>query len=263
MVEQSRIESSVSTMKPLGDDEHMTTYDAIGDVYDLVYPDTVERVPFVKKVLDEKGKHSVLELGIGTGLFAIPLHEVGLNIEGLEISQVMIDVLGQRAPGLKVHKGDIRNYKINRRYDAVLALRSVLVLVDNEQEIKQCLQCCYDHLESKGILLLELPNHAVEVGLSNNSQEVHQREDSNTVVVIQSAVQGHDWTETWHIFRHNGTGLSYNEVVCREFLYSPMTLTAQLHEVGFDVLEEHGDLLGNPFDEASSFRRVLICEKKD
>ena len=89
-------------------------YDAIGDAYDLVYPDTIERVPFVKNLLERHGKDSVLELGIGTGLFAIPLHEAGFDIEGLEISQVMIDVVGQRAPGLKVHKGDMRDYKINR-----------------------------------------------------------------------------------------------------------------------------------------------------
>ncbi len=241
----------------------MTAYDAIGDAYDLVYPDTVERVPFVKKLLEKHGKNSVLELGIGTGLFAIPLHEAGFHIEGLEISQVMIDVVGRRAPKLKVHLGDMRNYTIKRRYDAILALSSVLVFVNNEQEVKQCLQRCYDHLEPKGMLLLELPNHSVEIGLSNNSQEIHQSEDQSTIVVIQSAVEGHDWNETWHIFRHNGAGLSYKEVVCQEYLYSPATLTTQLQEVGFDVIETHGDLLGNPFDESSSWRRVLICEKKD
>ena len=40
----------------------MITYDAIGDAYDLVYPDTVERVPFVKKLLKRHGKDLVLEL---------------------------------------------------------------------------------------------------------------------------------------------------------------------------------------------------------
>ena len=241
----------------------MTTYDAIGDAYDLVYPDTSERVPFVKKLLEKHGKSSVLELGTGTGLFSIPLHEAGFHVEGLEISQVMIDVVGQRAPKLKVHIGDMRNYTINRRYDAILALSSVLVFVNNEQEVKQCLQRCHEHLEPRGILLLELPNHSVEIGLSNNSQEVHHSEDQNTIVVIQSAVEGQDWNETWHIFRHNGAGLSHKKVVCQEFLYSPATLTTQLQEVGFDVIETHGDLLGNPFDESSSWRRVLICEKKD
>jgi SAM-dependent methyltransferase len=238
-------------------------YDAIGDAYDLVYPDTIEKVPFVKNLLERHGKDSVLELGIGTGLFAIPLHEAGFDIEGLEISQVMIDVVGQRAPGLKVHKGDMRDYKINRRYDAILALSSVFVFVANEQEIKQCLQRCYDHLESKGILVLELPNHLVEIGQSNNSQEIHQSEDQSTIVVIQSAVEGQDWNETWHVFRRNGAELSHKEVVCQEFLYSPTTLAAQLQEVGFDVIEKRGDLLGNPFDESSSWRRVLICEKRN
>ena len=241
----------------------MTSYDAIGDAYDLVYPDTKERVPFVKDLLNKHAKDSILELGIGTGLFAIPLHEAGFNIEGLEISQVMIDVVAHKAPGLKVHKGDMRDYTINGRYDAILALSSVLVFVANEQEIKRCLQRCYDHLESKGMLLLELPNHPVEIGQSNNSQEIHQSADQSTIVVIQSAVDGQDWNETWHLFRHNGAGLSYKEVVCQEFLYSPETLAVQLQEVGFDIIETHGDLLGNPFDESSSWRRVLICQKRD
>ncbi len=238
-------------------------YDAIGEAYDLVYPDTLERVPFVKNLLERHGKHSVLELGIGTGLFAIPLHEAGVNIEGLEISQVMIDVVAERAPGLKVYKGDMRDYKINGRYDAILALSSVLVFVANEQEIKQCLQRCYDHLEPGGILLLELPNHSVEVGHSNNSQEIHQSEDQKTIVVIQSAVEGHDWNETWHVFRQNGAGISHEEVVCQEFLYSPKALATQLQEIGLEVIEKHGDLLGNAFDESTSWRRVLICKKSD
>ena len=241
----------------------MVIYDAIGDAYDLVYPDTIERVPFVKNLLERHDIVSVLELGTGTGLFTIPLHEAGFDIEGVEISQVMIDVLGHKAPGIKVHYGDMRSYTANRRYGAILALSSVLVFVNNEQEVKQSLQRCYDHLESKGILLLELPNHSVEISQNNNSQEVHHNKDQSTIVVIQSAVRGQDWNETWHIFRRNEAELSHEKVICQEFLYSPTKLDAQLQNVGFEVIEMCGDLLGNPFDASSSWRRVLICEKKD
>mgnify|MGYP000014624957 FL=1 len=205
----------------------------------------------------------MLELGIGTGLFAIPSHEAGIDIEGLEISQVMIDVVGQRAPNLKVHKGDMRDFTINRKYDAIFALSSVLVFVANEQEIKLCLQRCYDQLEPKGMLLLELPNHKVEIAQSNNSQEVHYSEDQNTIVVIQSAVEGQDWNETWHVFKNDGAGLVHQEAVCQEFLYSPATLATQLKDVGFAVIDKRGDLLGNPFDESTSWRQVLVCEKRD
>ena len=151
---------------------------------------------------------------------------------------------------------------INGRYDAILALSSVLVFVANEQEIKQCLQRCYDHLESNGILLLELPNHSVEISKSNNSQEFHQSEDHSTIVVIQSAVEGQDWNETWHVFRIDGEGLSHKEVGSQEYLYSPDTLAAQLQEAGFVITETYDDLLGTAFDESNSWRRVFVCENR-
>ena len=81
----------------------MATYDLIGDAYDLVYADTVGRVPFVEKILKKFGKQTVLELGIGSGLFAIPLHQSGFKIEGLEISEVMIGVVRKKAPTLRIH----------------------------------------------------------------------------------------------------------------------------------------------------------------
>ncbi len=239
----------------------MAAYDAIGDAYDLVFPDTAERIPFVKNILKKFGKQTVLELGIGTGLFAIPLHEASFKIEGLEISEVMIDTLRQNAPALKVHQGDIRHFAIDKRYEAILALSSILVMVNNHQEIKQCLQCAYEHLQPEGLLLLELPNHPVEIALSNTSQEVHTTDGYGTIVVIQSGVEDQQWTETWHIFRQHEQGFSQEKALCQEFLYSPEIMIEQLQEIGFDVIEEYGDLLGNRFNEASSWRRVLICKK--
>jgi hypothetical protein len=138
-------------------------------------------------------------------------------------------------------------------------------MVNNHEEIKQCLQRAYAHLQPDGLLLLELPNHPVEIALSNNSQEVHTRNGasngSGTVVVIQSAVEDQQWTETWHIFRRGENGLSHEQVLCQELVCPLDILLGHLRSVGFDVVEEYGDLLGNRFDEESSWRRVLICQK--
>ena len=239
----------------------MAAYDLIGDAYDLVYPDTAERVPFVKNLLTKFGKQAVLDLGIGTGLFAIPLSQAGFKVDGLEISEVMIDVLRMKAPHIEVHQGDIRHFSVDKRYEAILALSSVLIMVDNQQEISQCLQRAYEHLQPEGLLLLELPNHPIEIALSNNSQEVHRSDEDGTIIVIQSGVDGQQWSENWHIFRQSDKGFTHEQVLCQEFLYSPEILLEQLHKAGFGVIEMYGDMLGSPFDDASSWRRVLICKK--
>ena len=142
-----------------------------------------------------------------------------------------------------------------------MALSSILVLVNDDQEIRQCLECAYEHLKPEGLLLLELPNHSVEIALSNNSQEVYYSDGHDTIIVIQSAVEDRRWTETWHIFRQSQEGISSEKVLCQEYLCSPDIIVEQLEKVGFDIIEEYGDMLGNRFDEASSMRRVLICRK--
>ena len=240
----------------------MTTYDRINESYDLVYIDTEQKVPFVLDILQKYQKQVVLELGCGSGLFTVPLNQQeGLNIEGLEISQEMIEITHKKAPDLKLHQGDMRTYSLQKKFDAILMLSSTLVLLQNHQEMGQCLQRNYEHLNSKGILFLELPNHPVEIKKNHQTQEVHTNDDGSTIVVIQSLMIDKYWREYWTIFKADSADLQKDEVVCDEFLYSPILLENQLQKTGFSILETYGDLFGNPFDENSSWRRVLICQK--
>ena len=239
----------------------MTVYDDINEVYDLVYSDVEAKVPFVLKILNQYQKENVLELGSGSGLFTIPLKRQGLNIEGLEISQEMIELTHKKAPDLTLHLGDMKTYDLGKQFDAVVILSATLTLLQNHQEIGQCLQQTYKHLAPSGLLFLELPNHLVEIKTSNQTQEVHANEDQSIVVVIQSLVSDQFWQEYWHIFKNNGERFQQNQVICDEFLYSPKTLEQQLQETGFKIIERYGDLFGNPFDENSSWRRVLVCQK--
>ena len=239
----------------------MTLYDDINEAYDLVYTDIDAKVPFVIKILNQYHKHHVLELGSGSGLFTIPLKRQGLNIEGLEISQEMINLTLNKSPDLTLHRGDMRTYDLGKKFDATLILSATLTLLQNQQEMGQCLQRTYEHLAPDGLLFLELPNHAVEIKNSNQTQEVHANEDQSIVVVIQSLAVDNFWQEYWHIFRNSSDGFQQNKVTCDEFLYSPETLEQQLQEAGFEIIDRYGDLFGNPFDEQSSWRRVLICQK--
>ena len=239
----------------------MAVYDSINDAYDLVYTDVQEKVPFVVDVLRKYQSQEILELGCGSGLFTIPLKQQGLNIEGLEISPEMIKLTQKKAPDLKLHQGDMRLYNLQKTFDAILILSSTLVLLQNHEEVNQCLQRSYEHLKPGGIFFLELPNHAVEIKNSDRTQEVHSNEDSSIIVVIQSLTEEKYWREYWSIFRNGSEGLQKDEVTCDEFLYSPSLLVEDIQKTGFEILETYGDLFGNPFAKNESWRRVLVCRK--
>jgi SAM-dependent methyltransferase len=239
-----------------------TTYDIIRDAYDLVFADTYKKVPFVCELLKKYKVSSALELGSGSGLFTIPIKEAGFAIEGLELSQEMITFMAQKQGDLPLHQGNIRNYRLNKQYDAILMLSSILVLLNSHEEIEESLQASHEHLPANGLFLLELPNHPVEIRESGNTQEVHTSDDDSTIVVIQSHATEQFWREHWYIFRQEGKVFSRETTICDELLYSPETLVSQLDKTGFDVVETYGDLFGQPFDEETSWRRVLVCQKR-
>ncbi|EAW37237.1 class I SAM-dependent methyltransferase [Lyngbya sp. PCC 8106] len=239
----------------------MAVYDSINEAYDLVYTDVHKKVPFVVDILRKYQAQEILELGCGSGLFTIPLKQQGLSIEGLEISPEMIKVTQKKEPELKLHQGDMRSYHLQKTFDAILILSSTLVLLQNHEEINQCLQRSYEQLKPGGLFFLELPNHPVEIRNSDSTQEVHSNEDHSIIVVIQSLKAEKYWREYWFVFRKTGAGFQKDEITCDEFLYSPNLLVEALQKTGFEIKETYGDLFGNPFDENSSWRRVLICQK--
>ena len=240
----------------------MAVYDSINDAYDLVYTDIHEKVPFVVEILNKYQPEKILELGCGSGLFTIPLKQQGFNIEGLELSSEMIKVTQSKESNLTLHQGDMRSFDLQKSFDAILILSATLTLLQNHEEMNECLQRCYEHLEPGGMLFLELPNHAVEIATSEHAQELYTNDDNSIVVVTQSSQIEKTWREDWYIFRQTAEGCQKEEIVCDEFMYAPNLLLDDIQKTGFNILETYGDLFGSAFDENKSWRRVLICQKK-
>ncbi|MGE0492907.1 MAG: trans-aconitate 2-methyltransferase [Vulcanimicrobiota bacterium] len=133
-----------------------STYgDTIAPIYDRLYPDPEPGA--VELLLELAGSRRVLELGIGTGRLALPLAEAGVEIEGLDISDLMIEMLRAKPGGteLTVHRADFRDFELQRRYGLVfIAFSTFLALLDQEHQI-HCMECVAAHLEPGGRFLVE------------------------------------------------------------------------------------------------------------
>lgn len=74
---------------------------------------------------------SLFEIGVGTGLFSIPLHRQGFSIEGIDASPEMIKILRRKCPDFPAEIADISNYEFDKKYDTIFMHSSVFLFAKN------------------------------------------------------------------------------------------------------------------------------------
>lgn len=147
----------------------MTDYDpaAYGEAwsrdYDRLYESRDDPAVVVAALGRLLAGRSLLELGIGTGRLAIPLHDAGWRVAGVEASSAMVDELRRRTGerNIEVHPGDIRSFSIEERFDVVLIAFSTLFLLPDQQSQLECLSHAVAHLVDGGVVVVEafVPDH--------------------------------------------------------------------------------------------------------
>ena len=121
--------------------------------------DLVERI--FKSYRDET-THSVLDLGCGTGNHALPLAQRGYEVVAVDRSEAMLQHAKEKlskAPdctSLSLIQGDIRELRLDRRFDAALMMFAVLGYQVENQGVIAALQTARRHLRVGGLFLFDV-----------------------------------------------------------------------------------------------------------
>ena len=94
-------------------------YDAdLADRYDAWQPPLAEDDPRIRLLVELARGGPVLELGIGTGRFALPLVRAGLDVRGIDLSEPMVAKLRARPGGdaIPVVIGDLAGLPLRHRW---------------------------------------------------------------------------------------------------------------------------------------------------
>lgn len=131
-----------------------TGYDSWISVDD-VFPDDVA----YELVLDQVDG-PVLELGCGTGRPMLRWLAAGHDVEGIDGSADMLELLERHAAarGLTpvVHHGDIAPLDLGRTFAAIACPAGTFTLIDDEDRIERALASYHDHLRPGGVLAMTL-----------------------------------------------------------------------------------------------------------
>ncbi len=98
-----------------------------------------------------------LEFAIGTGRIALPLAAAGVRVDGIELSQAMIDQLRARPGGdaLTVVRGDMATVELPNRYPlAFVVFNSIMNLTTQDDQV-QFVANAAKHLTDDGVFVVE------------------------------------------------------------------------------------------------------------
>ena len=145
-------------------DMNLLYYKTIAPYYDLIIPrdikgicDSVEQ--FIGRFLKTK---EILDLGCGTGRFAIELAKRGYKVTGLDITEEMLKVARQNAKKAKIKikftYGDIRNFDLKKKTSIIWARGSIGDLT-NMQDIKKALINIRKNLSKNGLFIFDVRDY--------------------------------------------------------------------------------------------------------
>jgi SAM-dependent methyltransferase len=136
------------------DESTAATYDA--DVAALSTPEAV--APAVALLTEFAAGGTVLEFAIGTGRIAVPLAERGVSVQGIELSQPMIDVLRTKASEaeIPVVYGDMATTRVDREFSLVYLVFNTISNLRTQAEQVECFKNAARHLTPGGRFVIEL-----------------------------------------------------------------------------------------------------------
>jgi SAM-dependent methyltransferase len=223
----------------------MKLYSELAPVYDEMYRsifDYEKEFNFYDRLLSRHGCGSVLEIGCGGGPLISRFLEAGYRYTGLDLSAAMLRIARRHHPGARFIRGDMRNFALGRKFDAVLITgRTFSHLIRNE-DVLGTLKSVHAALKPKGLLAFDC-FRADPVILNCSQESVQDVKRGDTLfrrVNRNSPNLETGWTFNWvaeyHIRKQGRKEkVVKDKTVLRAFTEDELGLFLKLG--GFDLLE--------------------------
>ena len=207
------------------------------------------------------GDGPALELAIGTGRVALPLAATGVRVDGIEVSQAMVDRLRAKPGGdaLDVTLGDFADVPVDGRYPLVYLVFNTLFNLLTQDDQVRCFANVAEHLTDDGVFLVEAFVPTWLHRLRDDQYVDAERIEADRVTLD---VGRHDPVaqilDESHVTFADGA-VRVSPIVCRYAWPAELDLMARL--AGLRLLSRYGGWNGEPFT-ATSRQHVSVWGRK-
>lgn len=105
-----------------------------------------------------------LEFAVGTGRVALPLHQRGVSVHGIELSKPMVDQMRSKpgASQIPVTVGDMATTKLAHKFQLVYLVYNTITNLITQDEQVACFCNAANHLEKGGCFVIEVQVPAIQ-----------------------------------------------------------------------------------------------------
>ena len=225
------------------------TFNRYAKHYDLIYDDKdyKSECDFIDLVLtrySSKSAKSILEIGCGTGGHAIPLSRRGYRMTGIDLSEDMISMGKSKAISenlnVELLNGDVRDFQINKKFDACISMFSVLGYLTKTEDILKAFRNIRSHLDTGAIFLFDVWNGLAVLRILPEPRVKKIKRDNiklvRTVEPTLDAVHHICWTNYKVVVTENDKIVDKFEEKHFSRFFFPQEIKFYLESSGFEVL---------------------------
>lgn len=220
--------------------------------------DEADAVEFLARLA---GQQDALEFAVGTGRIALPLMRAGVRVDGIELSQDMVDRMREKPGGDQVHvtMGDMSHVTTGHTYGLVyLVFNTIGNLLTQEDQVR-CFQNAASHLTEDGVFVIEcrIPTEPSRPG--------HQYLDTEQVGLEHVDLGAGRYDPLTQVLDLNHIRISSGGIrlfPIRLRLAHPPEFDLMARIAGLRLRERRGGWNGEPYD-AASWRHISVYERAD
>jgi hypothetical protein len=136
-------------------------FEPIAALYETYWPELFDPAvvdPAVAFLAALAGAGAALELGVGTGRLALPLHARGVRVHGIELSPAVVAQLRTKpgATEVAVTVGDMVTARVEGSFTLAYLVRNTIMNLTTQDEQVACFANAAAHLEAGGCFVMEV-----------------------------------------------------------------------------------------------------------
>lgn len=215
--------------------------------------DEDQTVAFLARIA---GQRDALEFAVGTGRIALPLTRAGVRVDGIELSQHMVDRMRAKPDrhNVEMTMGDMSRVTTGRTYGLVYLVYNTIGNLLTQDDQVRCFENAARHLTADGVFVLEcrVPTAPARPG--------HQFVDAEHIGVAHVVLDVCRYDPVTQILDENHVRLSADGLVfspIRLRLAHPPEFDLMARIAGLRLRERWGGWNGEPYT-ATSWRHVSV-----